>query len=42
MNNIADDPANAHVIEKLRRKLKRLQKNVGDKLDLENPTSEDA
>ncbi len=35
-NNIADDPANARVIKKLKRKLKRLQKKVGDKLDLDS------
>ena len=38
MKNIADDPANARIIRRLRRKLKKLQKQVGDKLDLDNPS----
>jgi len=37
MSNIADDPANAGVIMKLRARLKRQQKEVGDTLDLGNP-----
>jgi arylsulfatase A-like enzyme len=36
MKNIADDPANAGVIKKLRARLKMLQKEVGDTLDLDN------
>jgi choline-sulfatase len=36
MKNIADDPSNARTISKLRRRLKKLQKQVGDKLDLDN------
>jgi arylsulfatase A-like enzyme len=36
MKNIADDPANAGVIRKLRARLKMLQKEVGDTLDLDN------
>ena len=36
MKNIADDPANARIISKLRRQLKKLQKQVGDKLDLDS------
>jgi choline-sulfatase len=36
MKNIADDPANTRIIRRLRRKLKKLQKQVGDKLDLDN------
>ncbi|MHC4431196.1 MAG: sulfatase-like hydrolase/transferase [Planctomycetota bacterium] len=38
MENIADDPANAGVVRKLRARLKELQKEVGDKLDLDNPS----
>jgi choline-sulfatase len=36
MKNIADDPANAGVIKKLKARLKMLQKEVGDTLDLDN------
>ena len=36
MKNIADDPANAGLITKLRARLKMLQKEVGDTLDLNN------
>ena len=42
MKNIADDPANARVIRKLKRKLKKLQKEVGDKLDLDSPPKQKA
>ena len=42
MNNIADDTANARVLRKLKNKLKRLQKKVGDKLDLDSPLKQDA
>ena len=35
MNNLADDPANAHLLGKLKARLKELQKEVGDKLDLD-------
>jgi choline-sulfatase len=38
MKNIADDPANARIIRRLRRRLKRLQKQVGDTLDLGKPS----
>jgi len=34
MNNLADDPANARRLGKLKARLKKLQKEVGDKLDL--------
>jgi len=37
MNNLADDPVHAGVIRKLRARLKQLQKEVGDTLDLDNP-----
>ena len=36
MRNIADDPANARVLRKLKNRLKKLQKEVGDKLDLDS------
>ena len=36
MENIADVPANAGIIRKLRARLKTLQKDVGDTLDLDN------
>ena len=36
MKNIADYPANAGVIRKLKARLKKLQKEVGDTLDLDN------
>jgi len=36
MKNIADDPSNAHILRKLKRRLKKLQKQVGDKLDLDS------
>jgi arylsulfatase A-like enzyme len=35
MNNLADDPANARLLAKLKARLKELQKEVGDKLDLD-------
>jgi choline-sulfatase len=35
MKNIADDPANAGLIKRLRARLKALQKEVGDTLDLD-------
>jgi choline-sulfatase len=38
MNNLADDPAHASQIKKLRTQLKKLQKEVGDTLDLDNPS----
>jgi len=37
MKNIADDPANAGLIKRLRTRLKELQKEVGDTLDLDKP-----
>jgi choline-sulfatase len=37
MKNIADDPANARTLKKLKARLKELQKQVGDKLDLDSP-----
>lgn len=40
MKNIADDPANAGLIKKLKARLKELQKEVGDTLDLDKPTKE--
>jgi choline-sulfatase len=36
MNNLADDPTYFSQIRKLRRRLKILQKEVGDKLDIEH------
>jgi choline-sulfatase len=36
MNNLADDPAYTGLIRKLRRRLKELQKEVGDTLNLDN------
>jgi len=36
MENLADVPANASIIKKLRARLKTLQKDVGDTLDLDN------
>ncbi len=42
MKNIADDPANARVIRRLTRRLKKLQKEVGDKLDLDSPPKQNA
>ena len=42
MKNIADDPANARVIRRLKRRLKKLQKEVGDKLDLDSPSKQKA
>jgi hypothetical protein len=36
MNNLADDPAYIGLIRKLRRKLKELQREVGDKLNIDN------
>ncbi len=35
MKNIAYGPANTRIIRRLRRRLKKLQKQVGDKLDLD-------
>lgn len=34
MNNLADDPANTRLLGKLKARLKELQKEVGDKLEL--------
>lgn len=34
MNNLADDPANSHKLKKLKKRLKKLQKEVGDTLEL--------
>jgi choline-sulfatase len=42
MKNIADDPANARVLRRLKRQLKKLQKEVGDKLDLDSPSKQKA
>ncbi len=42
MKNIADDPASARVIRRLKRRLKKLQKEVGDKLDLDGPSKQKA
>jgi len=36
MNNLADDPTYFSLIRKLRRRLIILQKEVGDKLDIEH------
>jgi arylsulfatase A-like enzyme len=36
MKNLADDPAYFGMIRKLRRRLKKLQKEVGDKLKIDN------
>jgi len=38
MKNLADDPANAGLIKRLKDKLKELQKEVGDTLDIDNPS----
>jgi len=38
MKNIADDPANAGLIKRLKNRLKELQKEVGDTLDLDKPS----
>jgi arylsulfatase A-like enzyme len=37
MENLADNPANTGVIKKLKARLKELQKEVGDTLDLDKP-----
>jgi choline-sulfatase len=34
MNNLADDPGNTRLLKKLKNRLKKLQKEVGDSLDL--------
>jgi arylsulfatase A-like enzyme len=40
MENLADDPANAGLIKKLRARLKELQKEVGDTLDLDKAATD--
>jgi len=39
MKNIADDPANSELIKKLKGRLKQLQKEVGDTLDLDQSST---
>ena len=36
MKNIADDPANAGIIKKLKKRFKQLQKETGDTLSISN------
>jgi choline-sulfatase len=38
MKNLADEPANAGLIKRLKARLKELQKEVGDTLDLDKPS----
>ena len=39
IRNLADDPAQAPLVERLTRRLKELQKMAGDRLDLDHPAS---
>jgi hypothetical protein len=38
MHNLADDPANAALLRKLRVRLRELQKETRDRLDLDKPS----
>ena len=42
MKNIADDPSNSRLLNKLRKQLKKLQAQVGDKLELEHTPKQKA